>query len=115
MTLTLEQAKTLLNSCDRYELRDHAFGDVEVSWTKDDKDVASGYDGASSTSVYFHDGACDEPTNVVFRDQEAIELLKCGTLRKVERNDSTGPDEFTKGECMPGLTPSGVLDELVNK
>lgn len=106
--MTFEEAKAMLNACTRHELRDHAFGDCEYSWTNAaGEDVASGYIGSAGSEVGIGD--------TCFVDREADELSKCGILGEVERNDSTGPDEFRPGECMRGLTQEGVLDELTNK
>ena len=40
--MTLDEAITLLASCTRNELRDHAFGDCEVYWRKNDVKTKSG-------------------------------------------------------------------------
>lgn len=109
--MTLEEAKELLDQCTRAELRDHAFGDREIYFTKDGTSVAEGYSGTECEITIFGtgDGGLDD---TYFQGSEAYELLRCGTLDSVERNDSTGPDEYQEGECMPGLTTAGVLDEL---
>lgn len=105
MTVTFEQAKELLAGCTRSELRDHAFGDREIYWSNAaDESVGSGYSGSSGAEVAVGDS--------VFHGEEAEQLVVLGTIGKVERNDSTGPDEFEEGECMPGLTLEGVRKEL---
>lgn len=105
MGLTVEDAKTLLDSCQRYELRDHAFGDSEVTWSKDEQEIAEGYFSSSLNSVTFDDGT-------VFGGNAASMLRQCGHLVSSERNDTAGPDEYEEGSTMPGLTLEGVLGEI---
>lgn len=107
--MNLEEAKTLLSGAVKSELRDHAFGDCEVTWwdaAKPYKLIAEGYFGGAERSVSF------EQPRVSFKDAEADELRKCFSSQKVERNDETGPDEFVVGQTMPGLTLEGVRREL---
>jgi len=107
--MTLEEAMTILNSCQRGELRDHAFGDREVYWDRDDTMVAEGYFGRTA-AVGFYDSDGNEIAE--FTGDDAYKLSKCGELRGVSRNDETGPDEYQEGKCMPGLTLEGVKKEL---
>jgi hypothetical protein len=100
-----DDAVELLNKCVRSELRDHAFGDTEVSWFLDGKFVAEGYYGGGLASVSVNDGGD-------FNDADARELRKCGTEGQVERNDETGPEDYQEGVTMPGLTLEGVLKEI---
>lgn len=105
--INVDDAGRLLADCERHELRDHAFGDCEVTWTRAGVDVAFGYFG----------GDCAEVTiegRGVFVDAEARALRGCGRLGAVERNDATGPDRYREGECAPGLTSDGVLAELTS-
>lgn len=102
--MNFETAKTLLSECDRHELRDHAFGDVEVMWMKDGQKVAEGYFSHTRADVVIN--------GVSFEGADAIDLSKCGTIGNIERNDETGPDEFVLGQTMPGLTREGVNKEL---
>lgn len=107
--MTLDEAKTLLNTCKREELQDHAFGDCEVYWMRGEETVAAGYFGGSS------EGSIDIGIGVGrtrFSGAEADELRGCGARGRVERNDSTGPADFRQGECLPALTPEGVAEEL---
>lgn len=105
MTITFEQAKELLSKSYTCHLRDHAFGDSELYWENEaGETVASGYSGGGMTEV------CVGETKFEGKEAEALELL--GQFRSVSRNDSTGPDTYQKGVCMPGLTNEGVLDEL---
>jgi len=72
--------------------------------------VADGYSGSHSTFCFD-----DQVDSTQFTQDEIHELFQCGTLGRVKRNDETGPDTYTEGECMPGLTLAGVYDELVGK
>lgn len=103
--MNLEEAKKLLDGAKRCELRDHAFGDMEVFWTVDGEGVADGYFSCSTRSVSILGG----PT---FTDDDADALQDCGTLDEVWRNDNTGPETFQAGVTMPGLTKEGVFEEL---
>lgn len=107
--MNVETAKNILNQCERHELRDHAFGDMEVSWTKDGNEVGAGYFGGGVADVSLIGEFSD------FHDEDARALQSCGTLAHVERNDSTGPEEFVEGQTMPGLTKEGVREELQHK
>ncbi len=112
MAISLADAKALLNTCARSELRDHAFGDREVSWTDDDGHELGFYcnSGRAPHMVYverYEDGKKVEAAE--FHDYS---LLKCGKSARIERNDSTGPDTYQDGACMPGLTLAGVRKEL---
>lgn len=114
--MNLEEAKTFLEDTSRHELRDHAFGDMEVTWLKGSlkkdgdvlKEIAHGYSGSSMVSVTI----ITEDGTVSFSDDDARSLMSCGTLGTVGRNDETGPDEFVEGKIMPGLTLEGVREEL---
>lgn len=72
-----------------------------------DTQIAGGYFGGRSAEVSIAEN--------VFTGSEALELRSCGSRGLVERNDSTGPSEYREGECMPGLTPAGVLAELTRE
>lgn len=121
--MNFQEAKELLSTCERSELRDHAFGDREVSWvTKKDDEivlVAEGYFGGGSGSgiCILGDKDAEGLTTTIaeFDGREALELAKCGCSVHVERNDSTGPDQYAEGECMPALTLEGVRRELCGK
>lgn len=113
--MELEEAKELLSKSRRSELRDHAFGDCEVTWTTEgeetDKVVADGYFGSTGADVTIYiDGG---KSFVTFRDDAARELRECslGTAQ-VERNDETGPKKFVEGYIMPDLILEGVRQEL---
>lgn len=111
--MTFEEAKKILTKADRYELRDHAFGDRELTWYEADteKEVASGYVGGGGWSVSINDPSNSE-NSYGFDGDEAKEMVKLGTLKRVSRNDSTGPAIYRDGICMPGLTLGGVLKEI---
>lgn len=102
--MEIHEAKELLNGCTRTELRDHAFGDAEVSWWKDGKEVASGYFGSTMSHVTIG--------HIPILGTTARELRYCGVEGHIERNDETGPDDFQEGRIMPGLTLEGVREEL---
>lgn len=104
--MELTAAIILLNTCVRSELRDHAFGDAEVSWTKDGKEIAGGYFGRDA-SVWINDGPS-------FKDDEARQLRRCGSEGHVERNDETGPESYSEGNILPGLTKEAVFKELTS-
>lgn len=106
-TIDFERACAILSECTKDELRDHAFGDREITWyNKYDQTVASGYSGRDGREVTF----CG--FDAYFEGSDASVLIDLGSLADVERNDSTGPDEFEDGNVMPGLTNEGVLNEL---
>lgn len=106
--MNFQEAKELLSSCERSELRDHAFGDSEIFWSKDGKEVGGGYFGGKEASVWIDDQAS-------FDGEEARTLRECGTLTNVERNDETGPDDYTEGDVMPGLSKGDVFHELTGQ
>ena len=108
-TITLDEAKTALNSCRREELRDHAFGDREIYWMSGETEVGFSYLGGGGPTIVSVELADGREAN--FTGREANELLRCGTLH-VTRNDETGPDQYADGDCMPGLTLEGVKKEL---
>lgn len=115
--LNKEETRTLLSTLKRSELRDHAFGDREIFWEDSSgKLIAEGYAGGSGTPCV---GSSNEETPLEFEfsftGSDALDLVKCGTLGNVERNDSTGPDRYQDGKCMPGLTLEGVRKELTEK
>ena len=121
--MTFDEAKKLLSASIRSELRDHAFGDREIYWDNSDgHEVAQGYLGGGE-----HDyvGVCHTPIDhtsnkphpgsTPFLGEEARELARLGKFGAVERNDSTGPDQYRDGDCMPGLTLAGVFQELTGE
>jgi hypothetical protein len=109
--MNLEEAKTLLNGATRHELRDHAFGDMEVYWVKNGKEIACGYFGGDHAEISVFKPAADATT---FDGDDARALRECGTLGMAARNDETGPNEFIEGQTVPGLTLEGVREELTN-
>lgn len=108
--MDVNMAKQILNTCIKHELRDHAFGDVEVEWYDGEVNVGNGY----FSSLHSEVSVTDHATGVTgdFKGYEAHELRKCFASDRAERNDSTGPDEFKLGKTMPGLTKEGVRKEL---
>jgi len=89
--MTLEYASNLLGMCTRYELRDHAFGDREVSWLRGDVEVADGYFGGGTAEVHIH---IDFSGGGSFTGEDAYKLVERGSEVRMERNDETGPDEY---------------------
>lgn len=106
--MDFQEAKELLSSCKRSENRDHAFGDREIYWEKDGKEIGGGYFGNGEGSVWIGD-------EVVFKGKEADELVKCGSSVIIGRNDSTGPDTYSEGDVMPGLSKGDVFHELTGQ
>lgn len=101
-------AKLILSRARKLESRDHAFGDVEITWVEpsnNENEVAWGYFSGRSREVSF-------PTGNTFIGSEADILRDCFIAEEVGRNDETGPDEFVVGATMPGLTLEGVREEL---
>lgn len=106
--MTLKEAASILDQCVRNELRDHAFGDMEISWNDPTtgQEIASGYSGNGSQYVTIGENS--------FNGYEDVEeLLTHGCSHNVERNDETGPDEFVRGRTMPSLTKEAILRELL--
>lgn len=103
--MTPQEAKNILDSCDRHELRDHAFGDREISWTRRGLEVAFGYSDGSTCGVHLVGGEA-------YEGEDAKMLVDAGTLRHAERNDEAGPTDFVEGRIMPGLTKQAVRQEI---
>lgn len=105
--MNFRETMSLLDECIRSELRDHAFGDVEIYWTKNGEEVAFGYFSGETQRVF--------SDHFSFTGQEAKELRHCGTDGNVERNDETGPDEFVQGQTMPSLMKKNIFDEITKE
>ena len=93
-TLSLDEAKVLLRSAYRYETRDSAFGDSEVSWFEqelsedgdDQRPIADGYFSRTSDSV---DITLPNGERVEFTGRDAWALFKYGNGRgEVGENSS---------------------------
>lgn len=106
--MNVKEAKEILDGCDRHELRDHAFGDMEISWTLRGFEVAYGYAGGNQWGVHL-------VGDTAFEGEEAKQLVVCGKLMHIERNDETGPDDFVVGRIMPGLTREAVKQEVIKQ
>lgn len=107
ITMEIDEIRELLNGCTRTELRDHAFGDAEVTWWKDEKQVADGYFGRNLSRITFENNLAGS-----IEGTTAQEFRYCGVEGHIERNDSTGPDTFVEGRKMPGLGFEGVRKDL---
>jgi hypothetical protein len=113
--MNLQEAKELLNTCVRNELRDHAFGDTEVGWTKNGAEVAYGYFGYTAVvSINYINGNHEDYVGD-FEGEDAKQLRNYGTTGQISRNDETGPDEYQEGVVMHGLTLEGVREELTGE
>lgn len=118
--MNLQEAKDILSTCERQESRDHAFGDVEVYWIREnqemqqDEEVATGYFGGGSASVSVAlPGTTDQFAH--FEGLEAKELRAYGVVGHISRNDETGPDVFVEGYTAPGLSLADVRKELTGE
>ena len=76
----LDQAIKELSNSVRDELIDHAFGDREITWTRNGVEIASGYSGSEGTLVTFT--AVDE--GKTFQGREALALTHIGTPGNIE-------------------------------
>lgn len=87
------------DSITRSELRDHYFNDAEVFWFDPQGQlgigdpIAGGYFGPSGYSVWINPNP-PHGEQGSFRGDEAMQLRKLGTLKNVERNDTSGPTEY---------------------
>lgn len=107
--MNFDEAKEILKAAEKHELRDHAFGDCEITWVNASNEiVAEGYYAGRTGDMHFTNGS-------VFRGNEADKLRECFSSEKIYRNDETGPDEFVAGKIMPGLTKEGVLKEITGE
>lgn len=86
---TLSEAKLRLETANREQLVDHAFGDAEVYWFINGTSAASGYFGRTA-EVYLDETPEREGTE--FTGDEASQLRYCGTLTRSERNDAGGEE-----------------------
>ena len=108
--MDLEEAKDILDSAIRNELRDHAFGDTEVHWMRNGEEVGPGYFGGGAAEVSVLNNETNE--RHTFRDEAAYNLRSSGIPGKADRNDSGGPDIYVEGKIMTGLQPRAVRREL---
>lgn len=93
--MTLEEAKDILNRCHRHENRDHSFGDREIYWTVDGdingEELGCGYFGGGYHEVTVTDLVGETH---YFKGQDAYDLVKCGKVINIGRNDMTGPGQY---------------------
>lgn len=99
------EVREFLHVCERRELRDHAFGDTEVFWSVNGKQVATGYFGGGRDAVWLDDGTLVEGS-------DARDLEDLGNLKTVNRNDQIGPHNYKKGVVMQSLTKEALMREL---
>lgn len=76
--MNLKEVKDTLIHCVREELHDPSFGDSEVYWILDGKEVASGYFGTSIEQV--------SGEGWQFTGKDARSLRELGIPGRVERN-----------------------------
>lgn len=95
--MTLEFAETCLNLCQRSELRDHYFGDREISWYFEEIEVAYGHFSINSQHIAileFRKGMKLPRKLGEFFYSDAQKLVDCGASVVIARNDEVGPDEY---------------------
>lgn len=95
-----------LSSLVREELRDHAFGDCEVYIMLNGEEVGCGYFGGGIAELHIFE--------VMLKGEQARFFRDKITIGEVGRNDETGPDNFSVGVTLPGLTLEGVRQELTS-
>jgi hypothetical protein len=91
MPITIEEAKAILSTCEREEVRDYDFGGSSVYWTKDNRRNAIGYYSGSMSLVFFRE------SKTVFKGEEARLLASYSVataterqyLRSLRENDDT--------------------------
>jgi hypothetical protein len=84
--MPVEKAAEFLRIAKRDVLDDHAFGDAEVGWIRDGKEVATGYFGYQDARVTVL--AADGFETTTFRDKDAEALRRLGHCVQYTRNDS---------------------------
>jgi len=110
--MTLVEVKALLAQCARSELRDLTFGDAEIYWTKDGKEVAFCYEGRTVPLVV--SGGYEEgKATWEFRDGEARLLLSLGRPVRISRNDV--PVVSKPGRVPLKLNLGSVLQKWLGK
>lgn len=80
----LEEAKVILEECERFEFKNTGHDDTEVFWIKDDRLIADGFFTPERSGVWFL--AYDEPTHeeivlASFLHEDAHILGECGELK----------------------------------
>lgn len=83
-SFTFEEAKALLASAHRDTLSDHAFGDAEVGWVREGREVAVGYFGRQSYVTVLGDSSHSDTS---FTDDEACQLRQMCKTSEYNRND----------------------------
>lgn len=87
--MTVAEAQAFLSGSSKFECRDHSFGDREVYWSKDGKDIADGYFGSSSQHVSI------QGQRFVGNDAYLLDKVACRREHgSISRNDETGEDYY---------------------
>lgn len=115
--LSFDEAMQRLAGSKKHELLDHAFGDAEVSWYDSaidsdatDNEIAFGYFNGTISEVTVVT-TVGVSSGTKFDGDQARQLREQGTPT-IDRNDTTGPDRYAEGVCLPALTLEGVHQEL---
>ena len=117
--MNIQRAIEVLSRSTRQELRDHAFGDVEIYWV--DYNIPGEHEGGTEVGFAYIGGPgknlihVTDPVNgdkTDFGENDFRALRNLGSSVRIDRNDETGPDRFEEGRCMPALTLEGVRAEL---
>lgn len=86
---TLIQAIEIIRGSEKFQLRDHVYGDREVTWERDGVKIADGYFGNSARRVTVQ--------GVTFKDEDAYTLDRIACIYprgSFTRNDETGDDNY---------------------
>ena len=86
--MPFENAKDFLRASRRRSLVDRSFGDSEVTWLREGREVASGYFSSRTSSVGINETKQYAATE--FRYELARELEYLGTSGRCAYNDITG-------------------------
>lgn len=84
ITISFEEAKSILNELHKFVCEDWAFGDAESYWADEDgKEIAGSYTSGKKCSVWFTDNRVLNCT-----DAQMLELDNCYGAITRGRNDS---------------------------
>lgn len=94
--MPIEVAAKFLQESEFWCLRDHAFGDSEFGWKRDDNGVATGYYGRDQCDVWINETEFYAATN--FRGELAERLYDAsGRNPRFHRNDDAGDSRYWDG------------------